>query len=79
MCWAYGSMILTLQDHQYLKQKKWQKILTKKDYYNYELVYGGTDGKSIAIDYREFTSDDLASPAFYQNYNWFFHVKVHNK
>ncbi len=47
--------------------EKVQKILTKKDYYNYELVYGGTDGKSIAIDYREFTSDDLASPAFYQD------------
>ena len=34
---------------------------------NYELIYGGTDGKSITITYREFTPNDLARPAFYQN------------
>lgn len=36
-------------------------------YLNYELIYGGTDGKSITITYREYTSEDLARPAFYQN------------
>lgn len=34
---------------------------------NHELIYNGTDGKSIFITYREFTSNDLARPAFYQN------------
>ena len=34
---------------------------------NYELIYGGTDGKSLTITYREYTADDLARPAFYQN------------
>ncbi len=36
-------------------------------YLNYELIYSGTDGKSFTITYREYTSDDLARPAFYQN------------
>ena len=49
------------------KAEKVQNILTKSGYYNYELVYGGTDGESIAITYREFTSDDLAKTAFYQD------------
>lgn len=34
---------------------------------NYELIYGGTDGKSITITYREYTSKDLARAAFSQN------------
>lgn len=36
-------------------------------YINYELIYGGTDGRSITITYREYTSDNVARPAFYQN------------
>lgn len=34
---------------------------------NHELLYNGTDGKSIFITYREFTQNDLARPAFFQN------------
>jgi hypothetical protein len=44
-----------------------EKINLKAGYLNYELLYGGTDGKSIIINYREYTSDDIARPAFYQN------------
>lgn len=36
-------------------------------YLNYELIYGGTDGKSIMISYREYTATDMARPAFYQD------------
>lgn len=36
-------------------------------YLNYELIYGGTDGKAITITYREYSSDDMARPAFFQN------------
>ena len=36
-------------------------------YMNYELIYGGTDGESITMTYREYTIDNLARPAFYQN------------
>lgn len=34
---------------------------------NHELLYNGTDGKSIFITYREFTQNDLARPAYFQN------------
>jgi hypothetical protein len=36
-------------------------------YLNYELIYSGTDGKSLTVTYREYTSEDLARPGFYQN------------
>jgi len=36
-------------------------------YVNYELVYSGIDGSSIKILYREYTPNDLAKPAFFQN------------
>ncbi len=44
-----------------------EEIDVDSGYLNYELIYGGTDGKSITITYREYTSKDLARPAFYQN------------
>ncbi len=48
-------------------------VINKEDidvqagYTNYELIYSGTDGKSITITYREFTADDLARTSFFQN------------
>jgi hypothetical protein len=33
---------------------------------NFELVYGGTDGKSFILSYREYSPDDLIRPAFTQ-------------
>lgn len=44
-----------------------EEIDVGSGFLNYELVYGGTDGKSITITYREYTSNDLARPAFFQN------------
>ncbi len=44
-----------------------EEIDVDAGFLNYELVYGGTDGKSITITYREYTSNDLARPAFFQN------------
>lgn len=46
---------------------KREKRIVDADYINYELIYGGTDGKSLTITYREYTNEDLARPAFYQN------------
>jgi len=34
---------------------------------NYELLYSGTNGVSFFITYREYTSDNVARPAFYQD------------
>lgn len=44
-----------------------EEIDVNAGYMNYELIFGGTDGKSITISYREYTSKDMARPAFYQN------------
>lgn len=46
---------------------KGEKRIVDADYINYELIYGGTDGKSLTITYREYTKKDLARPAFYQS------------
>jgi hypothetical protein len=47
--------------------EKDEQINADAGFVNYELIYAGTDGKSIFITYREYTSNDLAKPAFYQN------------
>lgn len=43
------------------------KVDISRGYENYELLYNGTDGKSVFISYREFASNDLARVAFFQN------------
>lgn len=40
---------------------------TTKGYINHELLYNGTDGKSIFVSYKEFSPDDFARSAFFQN------------
>lgn len=37
---------------------------------NYELVYTGTDGQGRRFQYREYTPDDLARPAFSQDLSY---------
>lgn len=44
-----------------------EEIDVEAGYLNYELIYGGTDGKTVTITYREYTSDNMAKPAFFQN------------
>jgi hypothetical protein len=44
-----------------------EKVNVKAGYLNYEIIYGGTDEKSIRMTYREYTSEDLARPAFSQD------------
>jgi hypothetical protein len=34
---------------------------------NHELIYGGTDGDSFKINYREYTDKNLARAPFFQN------------
>lgn len=43
------------------------KVDISGGYLNYELIYTGSDGKTLSILYREFTPDDMAKPSFYQN------------
>jgi hypothetical protein len=37
---------------------------------NYELIYGGKDTTGLHIVYREYTGDEIARQAFYQNLNY---------
>jgi len=41
--------------------------IERKGMANYELLYGGKNDVSINATYREFTPDNLAREAFYQN------------
>lgn len=45
-----------------------EEIINKSaGYVNYELIYGGTDGKSLTIKYREYTVNDMVRTPFYVN------------
>lgn len=43
------------------------KILAESVYANYELVYGGTDGRSINVTFREYRRDKPDEVAHFQN------------
>ena len=43
-----------------------EHIETNRGYINYEIIYTGKSAASINLLYREFTSDNLAKPSFYQ-------------
>lgn len=43
------------------------EVVKDKPYENWEIIFTGRAGENITLVYREFTPDDLAKPAFYQN------------
>jgi hypothetical protein len=44
-----------------------ESIAQVSGYTNYELIYGGNDGESFTLAYREFSPDNIARTAFYQD------------
>jgi hypothetical protein len=52
------------------------KIDTSQGYENYELIYTGKDKEAIHITYREYSPDDLARTAFFQNLTYPADAKV---
>jgi hypothetical protein len=42
-------------------------IDTSRPFTNYELLYSGIDGDTMRINYREYSPDNLARPAFFQD------------
>lgn len=46
---------------------KEDKIDVSGGYINFEIIYSGVTGQSINLLYREYTSDNIARVAFYQN------------
>lgn len=43
-----------------------ESISSEKGYINQELIYSGIAAGAIKLTYREYTKDDMARPAFYQ-------------
>ncbi|WP_421792008.1 hypothetical protein [Hyphobacterium sp.] len=43
-----------------------EQISNTPDGQNYQIIFSGIDGSSIRLNYREFTDNDLARQAFYQ-------------
>ncbi len=43
------------------------KVDTIKGYKNFELIYSGTDKESFHLTYREYSPDEIARVAFFQN------------
>ena len=52
------------------------KTDTSKGYANYELIYTGKDKEAFHITYREYSPDDLARTAFFQNLTYPSDAKV---
>jgi len=63
---AYGEIKTEPENLKFLPIQK-EEIDVNAGYVNYELIYSGNDGKSIMITYREYTNDDIARAAFFQN------------
>ncbi len=47
-----------------------REVDPKSAYLNYELLYGGSDGKSVNLTYREYSSESNAIPSYFQNISY---------
>lgn len=47
-----------------------EEVDAKSGFVNYEIVYTGISGDSISLLYREYTPDDMARAAFFQNLSY---------
>jgi len=47
-----------------------EEVTTEGEYANYELIYGGSDGESIQVTYREFAPGDASRPTFFQSLSY---------
>ncbi len=54
-------------DVRFLSEPGAETVDASAGFKNFELVYGGTDGKSFTLTYREYSPEDLIRPAFTQN------------
>jgi hypothetical protein len=56
--------------------KEIEKIDSSQGYENYELIYTGKDKEAIHITYREYSPENLARTAFFQNLTYPSNAKV---
>jgi len=47
-----------------------EEVSREAEYANYELIYGGSDGRSIQVTYREFAPGDSVRPSFFQSLSY---------
>lgn len=63
---ATGTLSLKPADTIFTPSKS-EKVDSSAGYVNYEIVYTGMTADAINLLYREYTPNDMARPAFYQN------------
>lgn len=66
----HGSPVFSYEAHPIglrFERVEEEQINVTSGYVNYELIYGGTDGSSIKLTYREYTSENMARSAFFQD------------
>lgn len=71
-----GKRLKIVPDDTIFSRTKDEKIDSKSGYINYEIVYTGITKDAINFLYREFTSEDMARPAFYQNLTYPINTKT---
>jgi hypothetical protein len=50
----------------YVQMERPEKILERKTIENYEIIFGGVNNNQIKMTYREYSPDDVARTAFFQ-------------
>jgi hypothetical protein len=66
--WGTGTLRYTIEPKNTMFAPVKSVIVAKdKPYENFEIVFTGRIGQNATFLYREFSPDDLAKPAFYQN------------
>lgn len=50
----------------YVRMRRPEKILDRKTLENFEIIYGGVNNNQINMVYREYSPDDVARTAFFQ-------------
>lgn len=47
-----------------------KSVVKSKPFTNYEIVFNGSDGQAMRFTYREYSPDDLARTAFFQELSY---------
>ena len=66
--WGTGTLSYTIEPKNTMFAAVKRVIVAKdRPYENFEIIFTGRAGQNATFLYREFSPDDLAKPAFYQN------------
>jgi hypothetical protein len=65
-----GTVVFDPADVRFLQGPDESVIDENAGFTNYELIYGGTDGRAFTLTYREYSPQDLIRPAFTQQLSY---------